>query len=117
MPSDLPKLPGVTLNSTKQTADGLTIVQFTTSTSLRDGVIFIVRTLPPAGFTLGRGDAELSEADAPFTKDGVRGVLRGAAVDVCATKWVLAVARPSVGTGTPLLPTRPTPSPSALPFG
>lgn len=118
VPQDLPKLPGAVLESTKQTPDGLTIVQFTTQTSLRDGVIFIVRRLPPAGFNLARGDAEPAEADAPFTKtDGLRGVLRGAAIDVCQTKWVLAVTRKQLGTGNPLLPVHRGPSPSPLPFG
>jgi hypothetical protein len=118
IPKDLPRLPGVTIDSSKKTSDGLYVVQFTTATSLRDGVLFIVRKLPPAGFTLGRGDAEPAEADAPFTKGDLRGVLRGAAVAVCQTKWILAVTRKSFGnTGTPLLPAHTGPSPSPLPFG
>ncbi len=117
IPQDLPRLPGVTIASTKQTPDGLTIVKFGTATSLRDGVIFIVKQLPPAGFNLGRGDAEPTEADAPFTKGELRGVLRGAATGVCSTQWVLAVSRQSFGTGTPLLPAHTGPSPSPLPFG
>ena len=117
IPKDLPRLPGGSIDSTKQTADGLSIVQFTTSTSLRDGVIFIVRKLPPAGFTLGRGDAEPAEADAPFTKGELRGVLRGAAIAQCQTKWVLAVTRQTFGTGSPLLPPHTGRSPSPLPFG
>ena len=118
IPQDLPKLPGATLESSKETTDGLFIVLFSTSTSLRDGVIFIVRKLPPAGFNLGRGDAEPAEADAPFTKgNDLRGVLRGAAVALCETKWVLAVTRKSFGGGSPLLPSHTGPSPSPLPFG
>jgi hypothetical protein len=118
IPKDLPKLPGATIDTAKKTTDGLYVVQFTTQTSLRDGVLFIVRKLPPAGFTLGRGDAEPAEADAPFTKGDLRGVLRGAAVAVCQTKWILAVTRKSFGnTGTPLLPSHAGPSPSPLPFG
>ena len=70
-------MPGATIESSKKTTDGLFIVLFSTSTSLRDGVIFIVRKLPPAGFQLGRGDAEPAEADAPFNKGDLRGVLRG----------------------------------------
>ena len=119
VPADLPKLPGVTLGETKQTKEGLTIVRFSTTTSLRDGVLHIVKTLPPAGFVLGRGDAEQTEADAPFNKGNLRGVLRGIASQVCATEWLLAVTRtqPGGGTGTPLLPTRQGASPSPLPFG
>jgi hypothetical protein len=116
IPQDLPKLPGAVIESSKTTSDGLFIVLFSTHASLRDGVLFIVRQLPPAGFQLGRGDAEQSEADAPFNKGNLRGVLRGAAIGLCETKWVLAVAR-NVGTGTPLLPAHTGPSPSPLPFG
>jgi hypothetical protein len=119
VPADLPKLPGVVLTGTKKTTDGLTIVSFHTETSLRDGVIFIVKRLPPAGFTLGRGDAEATEADAPFTKGDLRGVIRGAARTLCQTDWILAVTRgtPGGSTGSPLLPSHTGPSPSPLPFG
>jgi hypothetical protein len=116
IPQDLPRIPGASIESSKTTTDGLYIVLFSTHASLRDGVLFIVRQLPAAGFQLGRGDAELTEADAPFNKGNVRGVLRGAAIGVCETKWVLAVAR-NIGTGTPLLPAHTGPSPSPLPFG
>lgn len=119
VPADLPRLPGATLGETKQTKDGLTIVRFSTDTSLRDGVLFIVRQLPPAGYVLGRGDAEQTEADAPFNKGDLRGVLRGISREVCATEWLLAVTRaaPFGGTGSPLLPAHRGPSPSPLPFG
>jgi hypothetical protein len=118
VPADLPKLPGVVISGTKQTSDGLTIVSFHTETSLRDGVIFIVKRLPPAGYTLGRGDAEATEADAPFTKGDLRGVIRGAARTLCQTDWILALTRGVQGsTGSPLLPAHTGPSPSPLPFG
>lgn len=117
-PQDLPRLPGVVLGETRQTSDGLSIVKFTTQTSLRDGVLFIVKRLPPAGYTLGRGDAEATEADAPFTKGELRGVLRGSAISLCSTQWILAVTRVRLGgTGSPLLPSNTGPSPSPLPFG
>jgi hypothetical protein len=118
VPQELPRLPGVHIDSSKQTAEGLFIVRFSTVTSLRDGVLFIVRRLPAAGFTLGRGDAEPTEADAPFTKGELRGVLRGAATGACTTQWVLAVTRQvQGGTGNPLLPPHTGPSPTPLPFG
>ena len=115
IPQDLPRIPGAVLESSKPTTDGLFIVLFSTHASLRDGVLFIVKKLPAAGYQLGRGDAEQTEADAPFNKGDLRGVLRGAAIGVCETKWVLAVAR-STRTS-PLLPTHTGPSPSPLPFG
>src|SRR3954469_9327140 len=91
VPQDLPTIPAGVIESSKTTSDGLFIVQFSTHASLRDGVLFIVRKLPAAGFQLGRGDAEPAEADAPFNKGDLRGVLRGAAIGICQTKWVLAV--------------------------
>jgi hypothetical protein len=115
IPQDLPRLPGAVIESSKTTSDGLFIVLFSTKTSLRDGVLFIVRKLPAAGFQLGRGDAEQTEADAPFNKGDLRGVLRGAAIGICETKWVLAVARTT--RTSPLLPAHTGPSPSPLPFG
>jgi hypothetical protein len=118
VPADLPRLPGATLGATKRSPDGLTIVRFSTSTGLRDAVLFIVRELPKAGYTLGRGDAEPTEADAPFSKGDLRGVLRGAMRTQCATDWILAVTRvKSSGGGSPLLPAHTGPSPSPLPFG
>ena len=117
IPQDLPKIPGAVIESSRTTQDGLFIVLFSTKAPLRDGVLFIVKKLPPAGFVLGRGDAEAAEADAPFNKGDLRGVLRGAAVALCETKWVLAVTRQSRSTGTPLLPSHTGPSPSPLPFG
>lgn len=117
IPKELPRLPGATIESDKKTADGLQIVAFSTATSLRDGVIYIVRKVPPAGFTLGRGDAEPTEADAPFTRGELQGTFRGAATGVCTTKWILAVLPRRKGPGTPLLPAHTGPSPSPLPFG
>lgn len=118
VPADLPRLPGGTLGVTKRTPNGLTIVRFSTKGSLRDSVLFIVRALPKAGFTLGRGDLEPSEADAPFSKGDLRGVFRGAVRTQCGTDWILAVTRvQAAGGGSPLLPTHTGPSPTPLPFG
>ena len=117
VPSELPRLPGGTIQSSTTTPTGVQIVQFTTASSLRDGVTYIVRKVPAAGFTLGRGDAEPTEADAPFTRGELQGTFRGEAVSVCSTRWILAVLPRRVGTGTPLLPAHTGPSPSPLPFG
>ncbi|MDT7570169.1 MAG: hypothetical protein QOE05_343 [Actinomycetota bacterium] len=115
IPQELPRLPGAVLESSKPTSDGLFLVFFSTHSSLRDDVLFIVKKLPAAGFQLGRGDAEPAEADAPFNKGDLRGVLRGASIGICETKWVLAVARAT--RTSPLLPSHTGPSPSPLPFG
>ena len=119
VPSDLPKPPGARLTEVEKRTDDLTVVQFTTPTSLRQSVLFLIEALPAAGYTLARGDAEITEADAPFVKGDLRGVMRMIAVEECRTDWLLAVATGSPagapGGGSPLLPPRPNASP--LPFG
>ena len=119
IPVDLPAPPSGQISKVKHTPDGLTVVTFDTSTSLRDGVLFLVKELPAKGYTLGRGDAETAEADAPFNKGAnLRGVYRMVSKDRCSTSWLLAVSdQPIGGVGSPLLPVRVGPSPSPLPFG
>ena len=119
VPTDLPKPPGATLTEVDKRTDGLTVVQFTTPTSIRQSVLFLIEALPAAGYTLARGDAENTEADAPFVKGDLRGVMRMIAVAECRTDWLMAIATGAPtgapGGGSPLLPPRPNASP--LPFG
>lgn len=118
VPDDLPTPPTAVLGEVTSEPGGLTLVRFSTSQSIRDGVVFLVNELPPAGYTLARGDAEASEADAPFVKGDVRGVMRIIATGQCQTDWLLALAAPGGGAssgGSPLLP--PAPDASPLPFG
>lgn len=119
VPADLPAPPGSTLTEVQERPDGLRVITFSTTGSLRDGVLFVVEQLPAAGFTLARGDAENTEADVPFVKGDVRGVLRMIAVEQCRTDWLMALATTRSGApgggGSPLLPPRPDASP--LPFG
>jgi hypothetical protein len=119
VPSDLPVPPGAQLTEVQDRQDGLTVVLFTTPISIRESVLFLIEALPAAGYTLARGDAENTEADAPFVKGPLRGVMRMIAVAPCRTEWLMAITTgpPSGGPGggTPLLPPRPGASP--LPFG
>ena len=115
--------PGATLTDVEDRTDGLTVVKFTTPISIRQGVLFLIEQMPGAGYTLARGDAENTEADAPFVKGDLRGVMRMIAVQPCRTDWLMAIARAAPGgapggapgAGPPLLPPRPGASP--LPFG
>jgi hypothetical protein len=120
VPADLPKPPHATITESTRTPDGVQITKFTTPSSLRDGVLFVVGELPKAGYVLGRGDAEISEADAPFVHGDIRGLVRLLATQPCSTLWLLATVKannPASG-GSPLLPTHsPSGTPSALPFG
>jgi hypothetical protein len=118
VPEDLPAPPTAVLSEVTSEPGGLTLVRFSTRQSIRDGVLFLVNELPPAGYTLARGDAEASEADAPFVKGDTRGVMRIIATGPCTTDWLLALAAPGGGAatgGSPLLP--PAPDASPLPFG
>jgi hypothetical protein len=120
VPDDLPVPPAATLTEVQERLDGLTVITFSTAISLRQSVLFLIEEMPAAGYTLARGDAENTEADAPFVKDGLRGVMRMIAVEPCRTDWLMAITtgRPAgtaPGGGSPLLPPRPGASP--LPFG
>lgn len=121
VPADMPKPPNATISDSQTTPDGVHITKFTTPSSLREGVLFIVGNFPKAGYVLGRGDAEVSEADAPFVHGSVRGLVRLLAQQPCSTLWLVATVNassPSGGGGSPLLPTHsPSGTPSALPFG
>jgi hypothetical protein len=118
VPKDLPQPPAATLGQTTRTKDGLTIVRFSTATSLQASVLFVVKEVQKAGFTLGRGDAEPAEADAPFGRGDLRGIYKMLVRDQCVTDWLVAVTRTRPGAGSPILPTASRgPSSSPLPFG
>jgi hypothetical protein len=96
----------------------VTIVRLSSTLSLQQSVLFVIRNVQKAGFTLGRGDAEPAEADAPFGKGDVRGLYKMYSRDTCRTDWLIAVATVRFGQGNPVLPrTSPGPSSSPLPFG
>lgn len=117
VPADLPQPPAATLGETT-TKDGLTIVRFNTATSLQQGVLFVVKNVAKAGYTLGRGDAEPAEADAPFGRGDLRGIYKMLSRDACSTDWLVAVTRTRPGGNSPVLPTASRgPSSAPLPFG
>jgi len=118
MPKDLPKPPGSTFVSTTTSADRVTIVRLHSTTSLQQSVLFVLNEVNKAGFTLGRGDAEPSEADAPFGRGDIRGIYKMLGRDACSTDWLVATAKGSFGGTSPVLPTASRgPSSSPLPFG
>lgn len=117
IPSNFPKPPGGRIDSTRTAAGGLQIVRLTTPFNLREGILFVLKELPKAGYNLGRGDAEAAEADAPFQIGNVRGLVRLVATGkACETVWLVAAVKGGTGS-TPFQPfPRPSASPS-LPFG
>jgi phage terminase large subunit-like protein len=119
VPFDLPMPDNISIVGATTTNDGVRVVRFTTPTSLRTAVLFIVQRYPKSGYVIGRGDAEATEADAPFVHGQVRGLTRVVGVQGCQTLWLVAtVATTNNGVTSPILVPHPTSSvTSALPFG
>ena len=92
-PKDLPQPPAATPGRVSRTPDGLTLTRFTTATSLAQGVSFVRTQLERTGFHPGPGDAEDDEADVPFAKGGVRGVMKMISTGTCSTSWLVAITR------------------------
>jgi hypothetical protein len=91
VPADLPQPPNAELGQSSVEPNGLTLVRFATRTSLRQSVVFILCTLPKAGYVMGRGDAELTEADTPFQKGRLHGLYKVVSSSPERTDWLLAV--------------------------
>jgi hypothetical protein len=119
LPPDLPKPPGSGKAHVALRNINLTVISVPTDISLRESVLYVLSAFPPKGFTLGRGDAEPGQADAPFTRNGVFGQVRLNMLGSCRTEWLIAVGNPQ-GTGgtSPLLPPpSATPGTQFQPFG
>jgi hypothetical protein len=86
--------------------------------SLRDAVIFLLKNYRAAGYVIGRGDAELNEADAPFAGATVHGTTRLTATAPCTTRWLVATVTETGATlgNVPQLAPH-TAGSSPLPFG
>lgn len=91
VPADVPRLAGMHVTGGEAT-QGVEHVTFTAPTSFSDAVAFYLQQLPAAGYHLGTGDAEESEADIPFDKDGRQFSLKLRGVpDPCQTQGLLAI--------------------------
>ena len=116
VPPELPLPDTATITKSERTTGNLRVVHFNVPWSLRESILFVVNRYPQAGFRLGRGDAEVTEADAPFEKDDLRGLVRIFLTGDCKTLWLLAVGRSD--SQVPLNQSySPRPSASSLPFG
>lgn len=91
MPKDLPLPRGATLSWVQRWSGGLTWVQFTSPSSLRDSMLFAITALQSAGYTVGRGMVGPREIHLPFTKDSQPGVVRLIAINPCNTSWQIEV--------------------------
>ena len=117
VPDSLPKPPGSQISATRVVGPA-TYISFTTPTSLRESTLYLVSALHDAGYTVARGDAEATEADAPFVSPAVVGAIRLTLTSTCVTTWTLAVEPRQSTTGAPtLIPYHPGAKASPLPFG
>jgi hypothetical protein len=118
IPDVVPRPAGLKVQRVDESSGGNVVqVRTVVPMSIRESLVWIVRELPKAGFTLGRGDAEATEVDAPFQRGpGLRGLIRVFITDQeCQTLWVYAVVRQ---TNAPYdISYTPPPSSTPLPFG
>jgi hypothetical protein len=115
VPASLPKPPSGTRARVTYRNFQLTVVAFHSRLSLRESVLFVLNHLPPAGYVIGRGDAEPAQADAPFSGPGVFGQIRLDALAPCRTRWLVAIGAARGTGGSPLLP-KPSASASPVPL-
>jgi len=115
VPPDLPQPPGAAIGQVTKDPGGLVLVHFTAPGTLREGVVFVLCTLPKAGYVLGRGDSELTEADTPFQKGPLHGLYRITEAQPGRLDWLLALQEDTSvpftpGGGTPTGPASPPPT-------
>src|SRR4029077_8192696 len=113
----VPRPAGVVIQRVDRSKGNVTQVRTLVPMSLRESVLFVIKEFPKAGFTLGRGDAEATEADAPFQRgDALRGLVRMFATnEPCVTLWLYFVVH---NTDAPYdISYSPPPSATPLPFG
>jgi hypothetical protein len=117
VPAFVPRPNGIKVQRTDRTQGNVTQIRSTVPMSLRESLLWVVREFPKAGFSLGRGDAEATEVDAPFQRgEALRGLVRVFITqNDCETLWLYAVVR---NTNAPYdIGYTPPPSSTPLPFG
>jgi hypothetical protein len=117
VPEIVPRPDGIKVAKVDRTEGNVTQVRSMVPMSINDSLLWIVREFPKNGFTLGRGDAEATEVDAPFQRgDALRGLVRVFVTpEKCETLWLYAVVR-NVNAPYDISYT-PPPSSTPLPFG
>ena len=115
VPAGFPTFAGQTITSSS-TVGPRTTVTFTTPQSLRESVLAILNSIPAAGYVLGRGEAEVVDAEAPFSSRATNGAFRVLEVDTCESQWLLVLEPRGqfAGQPTPLITYSPKTSASAF---
>lgn len=118
VPSVVPRPDGLKVDRVDKSQGNVTQIRSQVPMSVREALVWIVREFPNAGFTLGRGDAEATEVDAPFQRGpALRGLVRVFLIpgNLCNTLWLYAIVR---NTNAPYdIGYTPPPSSTPLPFG
>jgi len=112
LPADLPKPSPATVVKAFDRGRGVRQAEFVVPRSLRDEVIFVLHQLPAAGYRLGDGDAERTEADTPFAHGSTHGLIRLSALGPCRTQWTVVTVTRGASPSGPLLPSHADPSDS-----
>lgn len=73
VPEQLPLPPGLVLTDAQRVSPGQFVLRGVVRGDLDGVAAFFERRLPERGFTVGIGDAEAHEKEAPFTGHGFRG--------------------------------------------
>jgi hypothetical protein len=102
-PKSLPLPPGTVITSAKSFEAGVALVGFVPM-ELKDATQFFLHKFPAAGFKLGRGEVEQSEAEARFGGNGIVGYFKLRSIPDCpgALDFIIRVQA---------LPSTPSPAP------
>jgi hypothetical protein len=73
LPRDFPLPPGTRITSATTLSRNQVLIAGLIPADLQDAATFFSEMLPERGYQVGVGDAEATEAEAPFTGNGFRG--------------------------------------------
>ena len=91
-PSDFPLPPGTAIHASRNTGEGVLIVDGMVPANLQTTAAFFQQELPAAGFVLGFGDGELDEAESAFSGNGFQGHFKVHSILDCPGAVTLTVA-------------------------
>ena len=91
-PPNFPLPPGTVIHASRNTEEGVLIVDAVMPVSLQAAADFFLRELPTAGFLLGFGDSEFDEAESAFSGNGYDGHFKVHSILDCPGAVTLTLA-------------------------
>jgi hypothetical protein len=91
-PSYFPLPPGTAIHASRNTEEGVLVIDGVVPADLQTAAAFFLRELPAAGFTLGFGDGELDEAESAFSGNGYQGQFKVHSILDCPGAVTLKLA-------------------------